>query len=100
MKVSWTSSSLSCDAVRVAPGRQIKERQGWVDQAEPRRFLVSFDVQSDSYAAAARECLTSVAAVHEIEPRLGTLEEVGATDEAGYLVVGADDFEELRHPAD
>jgi hypothetical protein len=36
----------------------------------------------------------------EIEPRLGTREEVGATDEAGYLVVGADDFEELRHPAD
>jgi hypothetical protein len=83
--------------VRVALGRQIKERQGWVDQAEPRRFLVSFDVESDSYAAAARECLTSVAAVPEIEPRLGTLEEVGATDEAGYLVVGADDFEELRH---
>jgi len=83
--------------VRVALGRQIKERQGWVDQAEPRRFLVSFDVESDSYAAAAGECLTSVAAVPEIEPRLGTLEEVGATDEAGYLVVGADDFEELRH---
>ncbi len=35
----------------------------------------------------------------EIEPRLGTFEEVGATDEAGYLVVGADDCEELRHPA-
>src|SRR6266480_2159926 len=47
--------------VRVALGRQIKERQGWVDQAEPRRFLVSFDVESDSYAAAAGECLTSVA---------------------------------------
>ena len=86
--------------VRVALGRQIKERQGRVDQAEPRRFLVSFDVESDSYAAAARECLTSVAAVPGIEPRLGTLEEVGAADEAGYLVVGADDFEELRHPAD
>jgi hypothetical protein len=42
---------------RVALGRQIKERQGWVDQAEPRRFLVSFDVESDSYDAAARECL-------------------------------------------
>ena len=41
--------------VRVALGRQIKERQGWVDQAEPRRFLVSFDVESDSYAAAAGE---------------------------------------------
>ena len=85
--------------VGVAPGRQIKERQGWVDQAEPRRFLVSFDVESDSYAAAG-ECLTSVAAVPEIEPRLGTPEEIGTTDEAGYLVVGADDFEELRHPAD
>lgn len=85
--------------VRVALGRQIKERQGWVDQAEPRRFLVSFDVESDSYAAAARECLTSVAAVPEIEARLGTPEEVGATDEAGYLVVGADDFEELRSHA-
>ncbi len=83
--------------VRVALGRQIKERQGWVDRAEPRRFLVSFDVESDSYAAAAGECLTSGAAVPEIEPRLGTLEEVGATDEAGYLVVGADDFEDLRH---
>ena len=81
--------------VRVALGRQIKERQSWVDQAEPRRFLVSFDVESDSYAAAAREYPTSVEAVPEIEPRLGTLEEVGATDEAGYLVVGADDFEEL-----
>ena len=69
-----------------------------MDQAEPRRFLVSFDVESDSYAAAARECLTSGGS--RIEPRLGTLEEVGATDEAGYLVVGADDFEELRHPAD
>ena len=45
--------------VRVALGRQIKERQGWVDQAEPRRFLVS--LESDSYAAAAGECLTSVA---------------------------------------
>src|ERR1700730_10885665 len=55
--------------VRVVLGRQIKERQGWVDQAEPRRFLVSFDVESDSHAAAARECLTSVAAVPEIEPR-------------------------------
>jgi hypothetical protein len=96
---SWISSSLSCDA-RPGSTRQIKERQGWVDRAEPRRFLVSFDVESDSYAAAARECLTSVAAVPEIEPRLGTLEEVGATDEAGYLVVEADDFEELRHPAD
>lgn len=71
-----------------------------MDQAEPRRFLMSFDVESDSYAAAAREYLRSVAAVPEIEPRLGTLEEVGATDEAGYLVAGADDFEELRHPAD
>jgi hypothetical protein len=67
--------------VRVAIGRQIKERQGWVDQAGPRRFLVSFDAESDSYAAAG-ECLTSVAAVPEIEPRLGTLAEVGATDEA------------------
>src|SRR5262245_16886169 len=44
--------------VRAALGRQIKERTGWVDQAEPRRFLVSFDVESDSYAAAARERLT------------------------------------------
>src|SRR5216684_2476314 len=43
--------------VRVALGRQIKERQGWVDQAEPRRFLVSFDVESDSYAAAAASAL-------------------------------------------
>ena len=86
--------------VRVALGRQIKERQGWVDQAEPRRFLVSFDAESDSYAAAAGECLTSVAAVLAMEPRLGALEEVGATDEAGYLVVGADDFEGLRHPTD
>lgn len=97
---SWTSSSLSCDGLRVTLGRQIKERQGWVDQAESRRFLVSFDVESDSYAATARECLTSVAAVPEIEPRPNTLEEVGATDEAGYLVVGAYDFEELRHTAD
>ncbi len=86
--------------VRVALGRQTKQRQGRVDQAEPRRFLVSFGIESDSYAAAARECLTSVAAVPEIEPRLGTLEEVGAADEAGYPVVGADDLEELRHPAD
>ena len=70
---------------RVALGRQIKERRGWVDQAEPRRFLVSFDVESESYAAAARECLTSVAAVPEIEPRLGTLEEVGATKRATSL---------------
>jgi hypothetical protein len=61
--------------VRVALGRQIKQRQGWVDQAEPRRLSVSFDVESDSYAAATGECLTSVAAVPEIEPRLGTLEE-------------------------
>jgi hypothetical protein len=58
--------------VRVALGRQIKERQGWVDHAERRRFLVSFDVESDSYDAAAGKCLSSVAAVPEIEPRLGT----------------------------
>jgi hypothetical protein len=39
--------------VRVALGRQIKERQGWAaDQAGLRRFLMSFDVESDSYAAA------------------------------------------------
>jgi hypothetical protein len=69
--------------VRVALGRQIKERQGWVDQAEPRRLLVSFDVESDSYAAAAGECLTSVAAVPEIEPRLGTLEEVRSDRRSG-----------------
>ena len=75
--------------VRAALGRQIKERQGWVDQAEPRRFVVSFDVESDSYAAAARECLTSVAAVPEIEPRLGARDEVGATGEAGYLNRGS-----------
>jgi hypothetical protein len=31
--------------VRDALGRQVKERQAWVDQAEPRRFLVSFDVE-------------------------------------------------------
>ena len=68
-----------------------------MDQAGPRRFLVSSGVESDSYAAAG-ECLTSVAAVPGIEPRPGTLEEVGATDEAGYLVVGADDLEELRQP--
>ena len=72
----------------------------WVDQAEPRRFVVSFDVESATYATAARECLTAVTAVPQIEPRLGTLEEVGATDEEGYLVVGADDFEELSHVAD
>lgn len=72
----------------------------WVDRAEPRRFLVSFDVESDNYATAARECLTVVAEVSQIEPRIGTLEEVGATDEEGYLVVGADDFEELQHLAD
>jgi hypothetical protein len=61
-----------------------------VDQAEPRCFLVSFGVESDSHAAAARRVPTSVAAVPGIEPRLGTLEEVGATDEAGYLVGGTD----------
>jgi hypothetical protein len=72
----------------------------WVDQAEPRRFLMSFDVESADYATAARECLTVVAAVPQIEPRLGALEEVGATDEEGYLVVGADDFEDLRHLGD
>jgi hypothetical protein len=81
----------------VALGRQVKERRGWADQADPRRFVVSSDVESDSYATAG-ECLASVAAVPEIEPRLGTLEEVGATDQAVYLVVGADDFEELRPP--
>ena len=86
-KLRWSPGSV---------GRQIKERQGWVDQAEPRRFLVSFDVESDSYAGAARECLTSFGGSRD-RPRLGTLEEVGATDEAGYGVVGADGFEELRH---
>ena len=64
--------------VRVALGRQIKERQGWVEHAESRRFPVSFDVESDSDAAA-RECLPSVAAIPEIEPRLD--------DEPGHLVV-------------
>jgi hypothetical protein len=34
--------------VRVALGRQIKERQGRVNQAEPRRFLVSFDVENET----------------------------------------------------
>ena len=72
----------------------------WVDEAEPRRFLLSFDVESANYAAAVRDCLITVAAVPQIEPRLGALEEVGATDEEGYLVVGADDFEELRHLGD
>jgi len=88
MKVSWTSSSLSCDARPVALGRQLKARQGWVAQAEPRRFLVSFDVASDSYAAAAGACLTSAAAVPEIESRLGTLEEVRATDELEGFSLG------------
>ena len=72
----------------------------WVDQAEPRRIVVTFDVESATYATAALECLTAVAGVPKIEPRLGTLEEVGATDEEGYLVVSADDFEELSHLAD
>ena len=45
--------------VRVALGRQIKERPDWVDQAEPRRFLVSFDAESDSYAAGAGKRLAS-----------------------------------------
>jgi hypothetical protein len=70
--------------VRVALGRQNVERRGWVDQAEPRRFLVSCDVQSDSYAAPRASAFRSVAAVPDIEPRLGILEEVGATDEASY----------------
>jgi hypothetical protein len=83
--------------VWVALGRQIKERQGWVDQAGARRFLVSFDVESDSYAAAARELPYVLRSGSRDRPRLGTLEEVGATDEAGYGVVGADDFEELQH---
>jgi hypothetical protein len=69
----------------------------WVDEAEPRRFLVSFNVESDSYATAARECFVVVAAVRQIDPRLGTLEEVGATDDGGYLVVRAEDFGELQH---
>lgn len=72
----------------------------WVDQNEPRRFFVSFDVDSNSYAAAARECLAAIAAVTEIEPRLGTPEEVGATDDGGHLVVSADDFEELQQQPD
>lgn len=72
----------------------------WVDRAEPRRFLVSFDVETATHAAAARKCLTIVAAAPQIEPRLGILEEVGATDDEGYLVVGADDFEELRQLSD
>lgn len=69
----------------------------WVDEAEPRRFLVSFDVETTDYTAAARECLIQVAVVLQIEPRLGALEGVGATDEEGYLVVSADDLDALRH---
>jgi hypothetical protein len=72
----------------------------WVDEREPRRFLVSFDVESAHRATAARDCLTAVLRVAELEPRLGTLEEVGATDDEGYLVVNASDFEELRSLAD
>lgn len=44
--------------------------------------------------------VTAVAGVPQIEPCLGTLEEVEATDEEGYLVVSADDVEELSHLAD
>lgn len=72
----------------------------WVDQAEPRRFVVSFNVEGDNYADAARECLTIVSAVTQIEPRVGILDEIGAADEEGYLVVRAEDFDELQNLAD
>ena len=61
----------------------------WVDQAEPQHFLVSFNVESETYASAVRECLSAVAAVPQIEPRVGTLKEVGAMNEEGGVVVPA-----------
>lgn len=67
----------------------------WVDQAEPRQFNVSFSVESETYASAVHECLSAVAAVPQIEPRVGTLKEVGAMDEEGGVVVPASDVEEL-----
>ena len=70
--------------VRVALGRQIKERQGWVDQAEPRRFLVSLTYRATATPPQASALGPSRRA--EVEPCLGTLEEVGATGEGGYLV--------------
>jgi hypothetical protein len=64
----------------------------WVDQAEPRHFLVSFTVESQTYVTAVRECLSAVAAVPRIEPRVGALKEVGAMDEEGGVVVPAGDL--------
>lgn len=56
---------------------------------------MSFNVESATYASAVRECLSAVAAVPRIEPRVGTLKEVGAMDEEGGVVVPAGDLEDL-----
>lgn len=57
---------------------------------------MSLDVQAASYVDAAQQCLGLVSEVADLEPRVGSLEEVGATDEEGYLVVGPEGFEKLR----
>lgn len=67
----------------------------WVDRAEPRPFLVSFSIESVTYASAVRECLSAVAAVPQIEPRVGTLKEVGGMDEEGGVVVPAGELDDL-----
>jgi hypothetical protein len=101
---SWLSDSeVDDDAVSKVSQSFRPDDEGlcaWVDEREPRRFLVSFDVESATHATAARDCLSVVLQVPQIEPRMGTLEEVGATDEEGYLVVKAGDFEELRSLTD
>ncbi len=71
----------------------------WVTRPNHDASLSSFDVDSADYARAASGCLATVAAVLQTEPRLGVLEEVGATDDEGYLVVAAEDFEKLHRSA-
>lgn len=75
--------------------REDKTLCAWVDEKDAHRFLVSFDLQAANYFDGAQQCLGLVNEVVDLEPRVGSLEEVGAADEVGYLVVGPEDFDEL-----
>jgi hypothetical protein len=99
VRASWISDAVVADDAVLNVNRSFRPEDEnlctWVDQAEPRHFHVSFSVESEAYATAVRECLSAVAAVPQIEPRVGTLKEVGAMDEEGGVVVPASDLEEL-----
>lgn len=97
---SWRSSG-AVDADAALNVNRIFRREdetlcAWIDEKDAHRFLVSFDLQAADYVDAAKQCLGLASEVVDLEPRVGSLEEVGATDEEGYLVIGPEDFDELE----